>query len=392
MVAIDCLNAVVVPQPVPEALSRVRSLAAFHHVSEAQSVADIEHGWATGTQQPALQSRGVYFASGIKSTELPDGGEVWILPGVAHGDRELDLADLAILYGFDAVSKLRAAFGLGSHRTRRIPGAMHIVDRIIRGRYTLPELPFNRAHRPKLSFGLADSGIKPQADVADILREVPDLIRQGMKDEAVEEILAGGNIESILTNIFCQMVWDMVARAPNRTNGGPTYVTLGPAERDNVPFAWLEQPTLTFNDVNIARANEDVWGRAVGHILPYKGSFRGGAARGFDQATYLRAWVELLNRLSEDDAYVVTEASHRRLKQVAWLPEVSPGALWTSRTPAITAKVLHLPRGRVGAGPVILASPRRYRDLNNMQRFRLRDVPSVSGGGGRSGEMEDPSV
>ncbi|KIP01232.1 hypothetical protein PHLGIDRAFT_17340 [Phlebiopsis gigantea 11061_1 CR5-6] len=163
----------------------------------------------------------------------------------------------------------------------------------------------------------------------------------------------------------------MVARLPNRAKGGRTYATLSVQEREQVPFVWLEQATLTFDSVNIVPGSTNRWDKIISYILPDKGWFPSSRRQGFDQSTYLRAWIAMLNRLDNRAADIVVNAARQRLATVTWLPEAGPAALWTSRT--LTERGQHLPVGMAGPGPLIVACP-RLSTLQGLKHFKLRDT------------------
>lgn len=371
LVLVHILNTMVVPQPISPLLQDLLHTAAYHHIEDADDAEAEELGWAEDSAVPALESRGFYFVADIEANPIPNSRDSWRLAGVEEfGREEISEETWALLYSKKTYSDILQAFGMGAARSRRHREAER-EDRIHKNN---PSTSNARAlwKRPNPTphpfLGLAQAHITILPRYALVGRDIRAFDADPERDE--DALISSEDIYEVLNNIFLQLCHDIIAKSPNR-RAGSVYTTLTPAERNVVPPEMFQQTTLPFECAHVVAVTESTFTLIINHLLPSQGHITKPNARGFPSCLYYKSWIDLLNRLDADDAYLVVHHARRVLKGWSWLPFSEAGAMWVSKSMGIGRNITTLPRGWAEPAPIIAVNPWCLGE-GGLRRFALR--------------------
>jgi hypothetical protein len=95
-------------------------------------------------------------------------------------------------------------------------------------------------------------------------------------------------------------------------------------------FKSLDLSTI-FDQIQYRIVDQDVWKKVIfPRYFPAKGQKAPKKLQNFPAATYYRNWVDLMNRLSVEDATLVRRKMFKKFDELHWVPYAASDRMWST--------------------------------------------------------------
>jgi hypothetical protein len=310
--------------------------------------------------EPIGYNRGLYFVSDL------------VLDKNCYrlsANRQIGADMLAVLYrkpGLKAIDQEFSFFHPAGIETQTNP------NRIYNRRTKTLDLRYVRPDEdiaPEFNLEARGVNLKPRA------RMTGEDIRFGGSDS--DEDAEGIDIH--VTKIFRQFPYDVFQVAPNRkSHKTGSWILLDDTARSGVRidvFKTLDL-SLIFDEVQYRIVDQNVWKDVVfARYFPAKGQKPPKALQNFPAATYYKDWIDLMNRLSTNDANLVRRTMFRKFDELHWVPYPASDRMWATKS-MTTRGWIRLPPGKPQACPQLAINDkwRRGRPVVVKERREEQDT------------------
>ncbi|PCH38800.1 hypothetical protein WOLCODRAFT_158336 [Wolfiporia cocos MD-104 SS10] len=322
---------------------------------------------------PVGDGQGLYFVGGIiedrgdRMDRRPEGDQqdhrTYRLSTIRMVDEEV----LAYLYNVPNMNQLITVFGFCYGFIR--PPVRHPTRTIGRGKTLLVE-HVREEVLEDFDFGLDQRDIPMQPAVPPMTLEEGELEGGGADSE--EEEQDQGSMDHQVTMIWQQMLYDVIALAPNgRRRETPSYVTLTVEERNAVDIDIFRSFELPLHGA-VWRVSDTFKTTLFDRFFPPKGDPVLLDSNHWPRATYLHDYQRLMTRItSRRDSELVRRSLRRLFKELWWLPDACRSHMWKVSKKR-TGRQSVLPEGATTAQPWLVISMRHYRQWRD--QIILQDV------------------
>ena len=156
-----------------------------------------------------------------------------------------------------------------------------------------------------------------------------DMLSIGIKETVGFQLLDGGTIGEAVGRIVTQFMHDVVDRCSRAKDGSP-YCTLTAHERRMMRVEYFQDFKLPFRIVHIRRTPREMWEKIYDVNFPPKGVSQDHRAAQWKHCVYFHAWLELMNRLSEQEACSIRVAVWSWFSTLWWMPYSTKAGMWAS--------------------------------------------------------------
>lgn len=358
-VAVHILHSVVTPAAPTRKWSNVLERFAYQLAPDAVNAAEALLVDMANLLEPGEKYQGLYFVPDVIRHSRFQGRRGFFRIASRN---EFTLASQLILFNQPDSVSLYQHFNVAA--IRNIPNlAFQHPTRLTRPKQTSIAQFINRLPpEPEKTFGLQHYHIQILEPAQLVGEDIPPVV-----EDRVDYILESGNIITICNLLIHQLAYDLMARSPNQSSG-PAYTTLTPIQIDSVTPTLFQGNELPFRGVQITAVPLDVWYNIIEHLLPDQGHAPKAGASGYPAATYMHAWITLMNRLGNRPAMIVRQAVMKELRSWLWLPMANARAMWVT-TGGYQFRGLILPKGYNGMRVVIAANPTIIHSEGQLKRF-----------------------
>lgn len=189
-------------------------------------------------------------------------------------------------------------------------------------------------------FNLREAGVEVEARAA---IEGPDDDIEGAEDDA----------DSSDPDVISRLIWrqfpvDVFATSPNgKPLTSSAHTLLSQEQRVDVTWSIFKTLDLSavFTKAYIFELDEIKWNALFKYYFPEKNQPPlSQTAQNWPSMTYRKRWVELMNRVSEDDAKVIRNRVKAQFALVKWLPNAKSERVWFTKK-VTTKNVKFYPEG-----------------------------------------------
>lgn len=293
---------------------------------------------------PVIADRGLLFFGTIVFDKVPRGSKQALA-------RFNDPEELAAAYKQPTMGHLKRLFGSIVEVRNKNTG------RVSNRSGPTRDINYVRAPRPpeqQVHFGLAAKGVVAKPP----LRMSGQDIGSDSEDEVIRNA-ADMNIDKLVTGLWEQFPFDIIATAPNPREINNVYLLLNRRQRTEVDIDLFMTLDLrgVFKTIQYKVYTPAMWEQQFNLYFPPK-QFNWTHRQNFKNATYYKTYVDLIQRLDRHQLERVRNSLKKEFNKLKWIPAAEGDRMWSTRD-HFTSGWERVPK-RAAKGPALAVNGRLW--------------------------------